>query len=111
MKPLPDSLVQRQALERAAALHRAKGVSFVNAMLDLVGPAGWADVTVPEIADQAGIHPRTATRWLVRCERDGVLRWLRPERIREKRIEAAERLRIARLVEQELIPLLRDADD
>ncbi len=77
MKPLPDSLVQRQALERAAALYRAEGVSFVNAMLDLVGPAGWADVTVPEIADQAGIHPRTATRWLVRCERDGVLRWLR----------------------------------
>ena len=33
------------------------------------------------------------------------------ERIREKRIEAAERLRIVRLVEQELIPLLRDADE
>jgi hypothetical protein len=74
VKPLPDSPVQRHALERAAALYRAEGVSFVNAMLDLVGPAGWADVTVPEIADRAGVQLRTATRWLVRCEHDGVLR-------------------------------------
>jgi hypothetical protein len=71
----PADSRQTQALARAVVLYRAEGRRFLEATLELLGPVGYADVKVEDVAAAGHVHEATARRWLRRFSDDGVLYW------------------------------------